>query len=444
MKRRCFGTDGIRGPVGGDLMNAEFVLKLGWALGSVLRERQGPGHVLIGKDTRVSGYMLESALESGLSASGMDIRLLGPMPTPAVAYLTGTLRASAGIMISASHNPYTDNGIKFFTAGGEKFSDELEAAIELRVMENMKTVPVDQLGKAERVSGGAERYIEYCKSKFDSGGNLQGLKIVVDCANGATYHIAPDVFRELGAQVTVIHSNPDGFNINAECGSTAPESLQAAVLEHQADVGLAFDGDGDRLCMVDAKGYILDGDTILYMIARHQKSTGRLKGGVVGTLMTNFGLEQAFAAQGIPFRRVAVGDRHVWSALCEEGWDLGGEQSGHIFSSAGGASADGIIAALVVLDAMHASKQPLEQLHAQLQKTPQFLENLPKPADLDVPTHPAIQAAVETARAQLGETGRIILRASGTQPLIRLMVEASDAQQAKNILGSLSTTIQGA
>lgn len=441
MNKRCFGTDGIRGPVGHSLINAEFVLKLGWALGSVLRERFAPGAVLIGKDTRVSGYMLESALESGLSAAGMDVRLLGPMPTPAVAYLTRTLRATAGVMISASHNPYTDNGIKFLMADGHKFSDALEAAIEARVQAPMVTVEPNQLGKAERVSGGPERYIEFCKSKLSAQSHLRGMKLVIDCANGATYHIAPDVFRELGADVIALHDQPDGFNINARCGSTSPEDLRLAVIEHGADAGLAFDGDGDRLCMVDANGVLLDGDDMLYIIAQALHGRSQLGGGVVGTQMSNLALEHALGASGIAFRRVSVGDRHVLAALQQAGWVLGAEPSGHVMHLESGPTSDGIVAGLMVLDAMCLGNCSLQSLHEGLKKIPQTLRNIPKPEGLVIEKNDEIQAVLAKTEARLGDAGRVVLRASGTEPVIRVMVECADQPLADEVIESLLSAI---
>jgi phosphoglucosamine mutase len=366
MTRRYFGTDGIRGTVGEAPITADFMLKLGWAAGRVLvRENNGRrAKVLIGKDTRISGYMFESALEAGLSAAGVDVVLLGPMPTPGIAYLTRTFRADAGIVISASHNPFADNGIKFFSAEGVKLADEVELRIEDMLDAPLTTVPADRLGKAVRVDDAAGRYIEFCKSTVPDRVSLHGLRMVVDCAHGATYHIAPSVFRELGAEVTLIGANPDGFNINKEVGSTYPAALRAAVIQQGADLGVAFDGDGDRVLMVDADGREIDGDDILYLIARDRQARGELGGGVVGTLMSNFGLAMALEALDIPFRRAKVGDRYVMEMMSTEGWRLGGESSGHIVCGHVQTTGDGIVAALQVLAIMVREEKPLHSLLA--------------------------------------------------------------------------------
>lgn len=437
--QRYFGTDGIRGEVGSSSINPEFVLKLGWAIGVVLR-RKGRGKVLIGKDTRISGYMLESALEAGLSAAGMHIHLLGPMPTPAVAYLTQTLRARAGIVISASHNPYYDNGIKLFSDQGLKIADEVEEAIEAQLAEPMTTIEAAKLGKASRVVGAPDRYIEFCKSKIDSAASLRGMKIVIDCANGATYHIAPNVFRELGAKTVVLNAKPNGYNINLDCGSTNPALLVDKVLAENADCGVAFDGDGDRLIMVDHTGAIMDGDDLLYVLAKQAKQVGTLKGGVVGTVMSNHGLEQALAALDIPFERASVGDRYVMQALNANQWQLGGEPSGHLLQLNKTTSGDGIIAALLVLNVMLETGQALADLRQGLVKLPQQLVNVPKPAS-DVCAHAGVQAAVAAAERQLGEHGRVLLRPSGTEPVVRIMLECADQALADKLMATLVAAV---
>ena len=368
--RQYFGTDGIRGRVGTSHVNPEFILKLGWAVGRVLA-REGNSKVLIGKDTRISGYMFESALEAGLAAAGVDIHLLGPMPTPAIAYLTRTLRAQAGIVISASHNPYYDNGIKFFSQSGTKLPDEVELLIEAELNQPLVTVESSKLGKAYRMVDAPGRYIEYCKGTVSQDLTLQDLKIVVDCANGATYHIAPSVFRELGAEVIELSVDPDGLNINAECGATAPEALRKAVLAQGADLGVALDGDGDRVIMVDELGHIHDGDTLLYIIMKHTLAHKKLIGGVVGTVMSNYGLEQASSSLNIPFKRADVGDRYVLEMLQDMQWTLGGESSGHIICRDLTTTGDGIIAALQVLAAMYRAEAPLSVLAGALKKCPQ-------------------------------------------------------------------------
>ncbi len=428
MTRRYFGTDGIRGTVGEAPITADFMLKLGWAAGRALvRENDGRrAKVLIGKDTRISGYMFESALEAGLSAAGVDVVLLGPMPTPGIAYLTRTFRADAGIVISASHNPFADNGIKFFSAEGVKLADEVELRIEDMLDAPLATVAADRLGKAVRVDDAAGRYIEFCKSTVPDRVSLHGLRMVVDCAHGATYHIAPSVFRELGAEVTLIGANPDGFNINKEVGSTYPAALRAAVIQQGADLGVAFDGDGDRVLMVDAEGREIDGDDILYLIARDRQARGELGGGVVGTLMSNFGLAMALEALGIPFRRAKVGDRYVMEMMSTEGWRLGGESSGHIVCGHVQTTGDGIVAALQVLAIMVREEKPLQRLLAGLEKAPQVLVNVRLTPGADargLMELPALKEAVVAVEQELGDEGRILLRPSGTEPLIRVMVE---------------------
>ena len=424
--RKYFGTDGIRGKVGEDTINPEFVMKLGWAAGKVLAG-QGTNKVLIGKDTRISGYMLESALEAGLSAAGINIGLLGPMPTPAIAYLTKTFRSEAGIVISASHNPYYDNGIKFFSANGMKLADDIEMAIEAQMDMPMSCVASDKLGKAVRIEDAAGRYIEFCKGNFPSDLSLSGLKIVVDCAHGATYHIAPNVLSELGAEVIEIGTKPDGLNINRKVGATSMKAVTESVLQNDADLGFALDGDGDRLMLVDNKGNVIDGDQIVYIIARDALKSGTLKGGVVGTVMSNLGLEVALATLGVPFLRSNVGDRYVMELLQAKGWMIGGEGSGHVLNLAAASTGDGIVAGLQVLAAMLKADMSLHQLSRGMDKFPQTLINVrfnegDKPLDSK-----DVQQSVIEAEQALGDKGRVLLRKSGTEPLIRVMVEANDA-----------------
>lgn len=441
--RRYFGTDGIRGRVGKPPVTPDFVLKLGWAAGRVLR-RGGRSRVLVGKDTRLSGYMFESALEAGLSAAGVDILLLGPMPTPAIAYLTRTLRADAGIVISASHNPHHDNGIKFFSAEGRKLSDDLELAIEAELEAPLTTVESAALGKAQRVVDAAGRYIEFCKSTVSSRLSLRGLKMVVDCAHGATYHVAPSVFRELGAEVVPMGTEPDGLNINAGCGSTHPDALMEAVVEEQADLGVAFDGDGDRVMMVDRDGRLLDGDELLYIIACARQRTGELEGDVVGTVMSNLGLELALRARGIGLQRAAVGDRYVLEMLEAQDWTLGGESSGHIICRDRITTGDGIIAALQVLAEVVATGTPLEELRNGMSKFPQRMINVRTAERGDPTCLPAVQEAVRAAEAQLGSRGRVLLRPSGTEPLIRVMVEGEDALEVDHLTRQLADAVTAA
>ena len=425
MSRKYFGTDGVRGLVGEYPITPEFVMKLGWAAGKVLA-KQGTRKVLIGKDTRISGYMLEAALEAGLSAAGIQAVLLGPMPTPAVAYLTRTFRAEAGVVISASHNPYYDNGIKFFSADGTKLPDEVELAIEAELDSPLLCVDSPKLGKATRIDDAPGRYIEYCKSSFPSDLSLDGLKIVLDCAHGATYHIAPSVFRELGAAVSIMGAAPDGLNINAGVGSTDTKALIDKVLAEKADLGIAFDGDGDRVMLVDHTGYLVDGDEILYMIARDLKEQNRLSGGVVGTQMANLGFELALESLGIEFRRAKVGDRYVMEMLKELGWRLGGENSGHVICLDHGTTGDGIVAALQVLKAMVRQKRSLQQLRSGMRKFPQILVNVRFTAANDPLQDEQVLSSVQRAEAELAGRGRILLRKSGTEPLIRVMVEGED------------------
>ena len=445
MKRKYFGTDGIRGRVGDEPITPELMLKLGWAVGRVLgRSGDNPGKVLIGKDTRVSGYLLESALESGLSAAGVDVQLLGPMPTPGIAYLTRTARARAGIVISASHNPYEDNGIKFFSSQGTKLPDQVESEIEAVMARPLETVPCDALGKARRYEDAAGRYIEFCKSTFPSRASLEGLRIVVDCANGAAYQIAPHVFSELGADVIAIADEPDGFNINRGCGATDPALLQKTVDEYRADLGIALDGDGDRVIMIDANGHIVDGDQALYIIATARHQRGDLRGGIVGTLMTNLGLEQAFADLDIPFKRAAVGDRYVMNTLLEENWELGGESSGHIICLDKHSTGDGIIAALQVLAVMVEKHESLGDLAAGLQIYPQTLVNVRTEKRLDLNNCDQIKEAVLVAENELAEHGRVLLRASGTEPVIRVMVEGVDDSLVQRLSRDLAEAVKQA
>lgn len=440
MKRKYFGTDGIRGRVGDGVMTPEFVLKLGWAAGRVLCHGEN-NLILIGKDTRISGYMLESVLEAGLSAAGVNIRLLGPMPTPAIAYLTRTLRASAGIVISASHNPYYDNGVKFFSADGSKLPDEVELAIEAEIDKPLITVSSDQLGKVERIQDAAGRYIEFCKSTISSKIRLNGIKLVVDCAHGATYHVAPDVFRELGAEVISIGSQPNGLNINDKCGATNPKQLRIAVKEHHADLGIAIDGDGDRLIMVDQNGEVLDGDQLLYIIAIARKQQQALGGGVVGTLMSNLGLEHALSKQDIDFRRAAVGDRYVLEMLRETGWLLGGESSGHLICLDRTSTGDAIVSALQVLELLVEQQSGLHEMKGGMTKYPQTLVNVPIAQKVDITNYSAVTEAVQRAESELADNGRVLLRPSGTEPLIRVMVEGADAPQVRSLAEQIAAVV---
>ncbi len=441
MSRKYFGTDGVRGLTGQFPITPEFVMRLGWAAGKVLSGK-GTRKVLIGKDTRISGYMLESALEAGLSAAGVQSVLLGPMPTPAVAYLTRAFRAEAGVVISASHNPYYDNGIKFFSEDGTKLPDDVEAEIERMLDEPMTCVDSAQLGKARRIDDAPGRYIEYCKSAFPGELSLEGLKIVLDCANGATYHIAPSVFRELGAEVVVTGATPDGLNINDGVGSTHPEALMGRVLAEKADLGIAFDGDGDRVLMVDHCGQLLDGDEILYIIARDLQSRQRLQGGVVGTLMTNLGMELALRELGIPFLRAKVGDRYVMEMLREQGWRLGGENSGHVICLDHASTGDGIVAALQVLRAMVRSSNSLAQLRAGVTLFPQVLVNVRFAGGEDPLQSEAVKEAVVAAESRLDGRGRVLLRKSGTEPLIRVMVEGEDGVLVQQLADMIADKVR--
>ena len=427
MSRKYFGTDGIRGRVGEAPITPDFMLKLGWATGKVFANKDGTKPtVVIGKDTRVSGYMLESALQAGLVAAGANVKLLGPLPTPGIALLTRTQKADAGIVISASHNPYFDNGIKFFNGHGSKLSDELELEIEAMIDSPMETVDSEQLGKATRIADAAGRYVEYCKSTFPDKLSLKGMKLVIDCAHGATYHIAPAVFEELGAATVMIGATPDGYNINDGVGSTEPAALQAKVLEEGADIGIAFDGDGDRLQMINARGELLTGDDVLYVLAMHRLASGASDAGIVGTLMTNMGLELALEAGGLRLARAKVGDRYVKELMVAEGWSLGGESSGHIICGDLSTTGDGVIAALQVLAAVKASGKSLEALTSGLNPLPQVLVNVRIAKGFDLSAHPSIGEACRRVESELEGRGRLLLRSSGTEPVIRVMVEGDD------------------
>jgi len=443
MTKKYFGTDGIRGRVGEAPITADFLLKLGWATGCVFAN-EGHGFVLVGKDTRISGYMFESALEAGLTAAGVDTRLLGPMPTPGIAYLTRTLRASAGIVISASHNPYYDNGVKFFSVQGSKLPDEIEKKIEHYMDSSMTTVESSKLGKAKRLVDAAGRYIEFCKASVPAGLDFNGVRIVIDCAHGATYHIAPHVFSEVGAEVVAIGTEPDGLNINDECGSTRPEKLAAAVLEYRADVGIAFDGDGDRVIMVDHKGEIVDGDELIYIIAKSRLKSGQLSGPVVGTLMTNLGMEHGLKKLGIDLLRAKVGDRYVMEMLIANNGILGGENSGHIICLDRTTTGDGIISALQVLAEMQSSGKNLYELKSGMQKYPQVLVNVKTSKKVDPDKDETIQKAVKSIEKKLGDTGRVLLRASGTEPLIRVMVEGQSEDLVKEYANYLASDVKNA
>lgn len=450
MQKQYFGTDGIRGRVGEAPITPDFMMRLGHAAGRVLTTRDShlaPGahpSVLIGKDTRISGYMLESALQAGLAAAGVDVLLTGPMPTPAVAYLTRALRAQAGIVISASHNPFEDNGIKFFSAAGTKLPDDIEHAIEAELDKPMQTMDSAKLGKARRIDDAAGRYIEFCKSTFPSSLDLRGLKIVLDCAHGATYHIAPHVFHELGAEIIAIGNHPDGLNINLDCGSTHPQTLCKAVVQHQADLGIAFDGDGDRVIMVDGDGQLLDGDQLLYIIAMHRQQHGLLTGGVAGTLMTNLALEHALQQADIAFARANVGDRYVLELLNQNGWQLGGENSGHILCMDKHSSGDGIIAALQVLHALRAGGAALSELRHGLPLYPQVLINVAVQKRIDLKNNAPLQAVVKAAETELDGSGRVLLRASGTEPKIRVMVEGRSQEQVQALAEKIADSVRRA
>ena len=443
MLKKYFGTDGIRGKVGDYPITADFLLKLGWAIGCVFAE-EGNGFVLVGKDTRISGYMFESALQAGLSAAGVDTHLLGPMPTPAIAYLTRTLRASAGIVISASHNPYYDNGIKIFSNEGTKLPDEIEHRIEEYLDKPVTTVESASLGKARRIEDASGRYIEFCKSTIPANLSLKGLKVVVDCANGATYHIAPHVLEELGADVIKVAVSPDGLNINEDCGATKPKSVIKKVLKAKADLGITLDGDGDRVIMVDHKGEVVDGDELIFIIAKSRLRQGKQQGPIVGTLMSNLGMEHGLKKLGLGFVRANVGDRYVIEKLKEHNGMLGGEGSGHIICLDRIPTGDGIVAALQVLTEMQQSGCSLHELKEDMQKYPQVLINVKVARKVNPMEIPAIKKAVELAELALGDEGRVLLRASGTEPLIRVMVEGVDEKKVKNHAGQLAEEVKNA
>ena len=445
MTRKYFGTDGIRGRVGDAPVTPDFMLKLGWATGKVFAVTEGSRPtVVIGKDTRVSGYMLESALQAGLVAAGANVKLLGPLPTPGIALLTRSQKADAGIVISASHNPYYDNGIKFFNGQGSKLSDEQELQIEAMIDSPMETVDSDQLGKASRIADAAGRYIEYCKSTFPDELSLKGLKIVIDCAHGATYNIAPGVFSELGADVTLMGAEPDGYNINEGVGSTEPEALQQRVMEEGADLGVAFDGDGDRLQMVNRQGQLLTGDDVLYILAMHRLATGGSDSGVVGTLMTNMGLELALEQSGLRLARAKVGDRYVKELMVAEGWSLGGESSGHIICGNLSTTGDGVIAALQVLAAVVTSGRSLSQLTSGFTPLPQVLVNVRIKKGFDIAAHQAINDACERVEQVLIGRGRLLLRPSGTEPVIRVMVEGDETVAIDSLANEVAEAIRQA
>jgi len=442
-QKQYFGTDGIRGMVGKAPITPDFMLKLGWAAGKVFSHRdRGRNKILIGKDTRISGYMFEAALEAGVTAAGVDIQLTGPMPTPAIAYLTRTLRAQAGIVISASHNSFEDNGIKFFSGAGTKLPDETELEIESYLTSEVSTVSSEFLGKATRIGDAVGRYIEFCKSTVGSSLQFNGLKVVVDCAHGSTYHIAPAVLEELGASVKAIGVSPNGLNINAESGSTHPGKLVETVLSEQADLGIAFDGDGDRVIMVDHQGEIVDGDELLYVIARDRCQKELEFGGVVGTQMSNLGLELALDAMNVPFVRARVGDRYVMSELGKRGWLLGGESSGHIICLDINSTGDGIVSALQALAAMVHAGKSLAELKREMRKLPQTMINVRLEPKLDLKDNTTVNTAVADVEAKLGKAGRVLLRPSGTEPVVRVMVEGEDADQVSALAEELAQAVQ--
>lgn len=440
---KYFGTDGIRGRVGQWPMTPDFALKLGWAAGKVLAA-SGARKVVLGKDTRISGYMLESALEAGLIAAGVDVRLLGPMPTPSIAYLTRTLRASAGIVISASHNPFEDNGVKFFGPEGSKLPDDVERAIEALLDEPIEVVAPDQLGKAKRIDDAAGRYIEFCKASLPTGTNLAGLRVVLDCAHGATYHIAPKVFAELGAEVIAMGVAPDGLNINLGCGSTHPDALAEAVCKNGAHMGIAYDGDGDRVVMVDETGTVLDGDEILYAIVRDRVECEGYGGGVVGTLMSNLGLEIAVRELGLPFERTQVGDRYVSEALRTRGWTYGGESSGHILCLDRSGTGDGIVSSLQVVASIQRRNEPLSALRTAVIKYPQLMLNIPLAQKVDLSSMSEVWQHVRAIESDFAGRGRVVLRASGTEPLVRVMVESDDAVRTRQAAEALAEVVRRA
>ncbi len=435
MTNPFFGTDGIRGQVGVEPITPKTIVHLGWALGTVVKRHYGKGSVLVGKDTRVSGYLLESAMEAGLSSAGMDVTMLGPLPTPAIAYLTQTARANAGVVISASHNHYSDNGIKFFAPNGAKISDEIQTEIEALMSHDMSVVESQELGKAHRMDDAVGRYVEFCKGTIPRRMDFKGLKVAIDCANGAAYQSAPAAFHELGADIHVINNHPNGFNINNDCGSTHIGGLQRLVLEKKCDVGIAFDGDADRVLMVDKNGDVIDGDQLLFIIANSQRKQGRLRGGVVGTLMSNFGMQKALEERDIPFVRAKVGDRYVMQELKARDWVIGGESSGHIICLDKTTTGDGLVSALQVLTQMKFMDQPLDELASQMQMYPQTMINVELPLGTkaaEICQLTAVKDAVAEAEENLAGTGRVLLRPSGTEPVIRVMVEGQDEQQVKS------------
>jgi phosphoglucosamine mutase len=445
MTKSFFGTDGVRGPVGSEPITPQTIVHLGWALGSVIKKHYGKGSVLVGKDTRVSGYLLESAMEAGLSSAGMDVVMLGPLPTPAIAYLTQTARANAGVVISASHNPYSDNGIKFFSANGSKISDDIQAEIEQLMSVSIDVVASEDLGKAYRMDDAVGRYVEFCKGTIPRRMNFRGLKVALDCANGAAYQSAPTVFHELGAEIEVINNKPNGYNINEQCGSTHIEGLQSTVLEAECDVGIAFDGDADRVMMVDRQGNVVDGDQLLFVLADSLHKQGRLKGGVVGTQMSNFGMQKALEARGIPFVRAKVGDRYVMQELHSRDWVLGGESSGHIICLDKTTTGDGLVSALQVLTQMTFMQKPLHELAAQMQMYPQTMINVrlkPGSVAADVVTRADVQASVNEKENQLQGRGRVLLRASGTEPVIRVMVEGEDESEVLTCCQQIADVVE--
>ena len=443
MTRKYFGTDGIRGQVGTGPITPEFVMKLGWAAGKVFA-KSGRSKLIIGKDTRISGYMFESALEAGLVAAGVDVGMLGPMPTPAIAYLTRTFHAQAGIVISASHNPYPDNGIKFFSGAGTKLGDDIELAIEAQLDRPMTTVSSSELGKVIRIDDAPGRYIEFCKGTLPSGFSLKGLKVVIDCAHGATYQVAPAIFDELGAEVITMGVEPNGLNINHDVGSTSPAALQQRVLAEKADLGIAFDGDGDRLIFVDVNGELVDGDELLYVIAQDNIRTSGACAGVVGTLMSNLGFELALEEIEVPFARAKVGDRYVNELMQSRGWHLGGENSGHIICADVTTTGDGLIAALKVLFAIIDSGVPLDQLKTSMQKFPQTMINVAVEKRGNLEQNAEIDQAVSAAEDRLAGRGRVLLRPSGTEPVVRVMVEGEDEALVNQLAGEIATVVERA
>ena len=445
MTNTFFGTDGIRGAVGAEPITPKTIVHLGWALGTVIRRHLGKGNVLVGKDTRVSGYILESAMEAGLSSAGMDVTMLGPLPTPAIAYLTQSARALAGVVISASHNTYSDNGIKFFSARGTKISDEMQTEIEQLMREQMQMVASHDLGKAHRMPDAVGRYVEFCKGTIPRRMNFKGLKVAIDCANGAAYQSAPTVFHELGADIEIINNTPDGFNINEACGSTHISGLQTTVVEQQCDIGIAFDGDADRIIMVDRHGNVVDGDQLLFVIANSLKKQDRLKGGVVGTVMTNLGMENALKERDIPFIRTQVGDRYVMQELIARSWHLGGESSGHIICLDKTTTGDGLVSALQVLAQMQFMQQPLDELARDMQMYPQTMINVKLPAGTHAANlceQAAVLSAVQATESELADAGRVLLRPSGTEPVIRVMVEGQDSTQVQSACETLASVVE--